>query len=787
MSKTQDIRTPKRPPRIKDGLPPRGELRPARAALAKQLRYRDLGLLGHAIILRAIEYLPNLYNPAAKGALEHIARALEFAFEELGFSIQKGVVRGVTPEIGSGAASSDFFGAGCGIIGTIVAFTDSLAELLVRTIEFGQDADTKWISINEDAYLERLREDEQLRSAWERFFLRGAGLFFNGDEGATALTKRQATTKYQLTSAMEVFVLGHEYGYHISRYAPPNMGSSAPFYHELRADQIALQIGDFLGARCFAGTVTQVRNTWMESGAGAVAVVRAAQVVRCVRKILETGIHDENDRLVGRMSGTDRLYSLEYLAQHRFERLGEPFSVQFRCQRSFLGRLLPGVFNLLKMRFWAAHKAGYRPISIASMRDSILAERKEGDALVEIVTDDVAYPQERTFTSNNSVLKKHISAGNADDGIVIAREYVRHYQEKSVRQFAESVVQTRIGTVEPELITSVTERLRVGRTTVAHHGFQEVLDLYSYMIEQVCLELRLPIRGGIVCGVAWDPAAGPVQRSISERESIILVPESTLMFCHFISKILAFSLSIKVEGKRLAISIDPPEVLGRLRASPKLRRYAAGALAYCATWNRRCLRRIPKLRGNARVLWQQLLMGMELFVIAHEYAHHICQHGLADFASVEGAAGDLMKAQELQADWHGALITAHIGADKRLQFAHNGTAAVIALVGTDMLRRTRSILENGTAEEFESNTHPSLELRLLNLKRLRYDPNEAEAIWSAQQNCRDIMEGIWSLIEPELQQMRAHGFRPISIGTHDAQWLPFSGAKVTEERFRARA
>src|SRR5216684_2202642 len=183
---------------------------------------------------------------------------------------------------------------------------------------------------------------------------------------------------------------------------------------------------------------------------------------------------------------------------------------------------------------------------------------------------------------------------------------------------------------------------------------------------------------------------------------------------------------------------DSRDVLAELRRAglmegrpidPDLRSYAAHCFAFCATWNRRYLRPMRRVHGAARPVWLQLLMATELFVIAHEYAHHIEQHRVGDSVGVDGASSELRKVQELRADQLAALITAHFGAENSNSFAQSGSSAVLALIGTDMVRRTRSVLETGDVEErFVSDTHPPLGDRLQVLDTLRYDPRNADAV-----------------------------------------------------------
>jgi hypothetical protein len=244
------------------------------------------------------------------------------------------------------------------------------------------------------------------------------------------------------------------------------------------------------------------------------------------------------------------------------------------------------------------------------------------------------------------------------------------------------------------------------------------------------------------------------------------------MLCHYICKLLSRSMPTEDRSRpgKVGVTIAADDVLAKIRSTPKLRRYAAGFFAFCATQNGRPLRSLKNASGLARPLWMHLLMATELFIVAHEYAHHIALHKIEN-----GFDESILQVQELEADHLAALISAHIGAELHLQFAHGCQAGIIALIGNDMVRRARSVLTTGREEMFVSETHPPFSSRLLMLETLRYDPREAEGVRAARQNFIDIMEGLWELILPDLQRMHARGIRPVPMKKADKQWLPFWG------------
>jgi hypothetical protein len=767
-------------PRIPCRIRPSREIEEERRFLAEQRKFRTLSLLGQTIKIKAVEFLPGVHNPGAETALDYIATAIEIACDNLSLDIHAGVIPAVTPMVGVEGSSLDFFGAGTGIAGTLATFAHKLSTLLARSISF-EPRGLK-IIIDVERSIRKIKADPHLRGEWERFILHGAGIFFNTEPEEHELTKRHEELKVQLMSAIEVFGLAREYGHHIARNMPnegPEKRRFMNFEPDLLAHEIAWTIGQYLGKRCFAGVFSGSRNTWMESGAGAVALLTGARVIRCTRDIIETGTHNDE----ARPDYIARLRALE--DWNGFD--DDPNKQRFRHQRWLFGRLIPSIFNELKMRFWAGHKAGFRPTPV----DTILAAGKgHGQGLVDILTkgtgDLISSEEALTKYLGSSTEKIRANSlaldtalktmrGETSEPMALAGKYLSHFQDKSVKEFAASIIKGKLGTVDPKVAVSVAERLSIGRIDGTRAGLQDCINVYSLMLEPTCRKLGLPLREGVVCGIAWNPASGAAQMNLSEGASVILIPESVLMLCHFMSKLLAQVLSIRVEGERVAIDCDPESALRNIKSNAKLKRYAAGGLAYCATWNRRSLTPLPPTAGDRRVLWYQLLMATELFVVAHEYAHHICGHGVTGVASVGGVSSDLSKAQELEADYCGALLTAHVGGETRLSFARDGSAAVIALVAVDMLRRARDLLATGAEANFASDTHPSLELRLCNLQRIRYDPREAEAVRGHQENFRIIMEEIWSLTSPLLKDMHAYGVRPLPVGKEESQWLPFGG------------
>jgi hypothetical protein len=228
-----------------------------------------------------------------------------------------------------------------------------------------------------------------------------------------------------------------------------------------------------------------------------------------------------------------------------------------------------------------------------------------------------------------------VARAERSDDLLIAQDYLRQHQNRSVAQLTETVLLSITGgnTVPMEVVASVTARLSFGRTTGPLNEFENLLKVYCYWIEQICEKLKLPLHSGVAAGVVWHPSLQPAQTAVlTTNASIIVIPEWTLMLCHFICKLLSRSMPTEDRSRpgKIGATIAADVVLAKIRSTPKLRRYAAGFFAFCATQNRQPLRSLKNASGLARPLWIQLLMATELFIVAHEYAHHIALHKIED-------------------------------------------------------------------------------------------------------------------------------------------------------------
>ncbi len=373
-----------------------------------------------------------------------------------------------------------------------------------------------------------------------------------------------------------------------------------------------------------------------------------------------------------------------------------------------------------------------------------------------------------------------LTAEIAGDDFAVARDLLEQLQRRSLKGLATWLIGTTEGNWETEAdhVEAMAKQIEASRRD-SDASLGTLVPDYAAMIEQICNSLKLSLRGGVASGVVYQPSDVPAQMPVpGTNASVIVIPEHSMMLCHYVCKALSWAFPVDLEGEQYAVSHKAKRILKKFRRDKRVAAYLARTVAYCATHDVHCLEglRFEPLDGAPKVIATYLLIATEIFVLAHEYGHHIDEHQLGEFADVDGLVGDLPYAQELRADYLAALITAHFGATctPRNPWAASAAAAIIGLGAMDLVFRTRRFLETGLDREYISDTHPPMMVRMIGVERLnrRCDRREREKMRTIRKNTRRVMTGLWDVIKPELQQLWRRGIRSMPLAAKDAQWLP---------------
>lgn len=293
-----------------------------------------------------------------------------------------------------------------------------------------------------------------------------------------------------------------------------------------------------------------------------------------------------------------------------------------------------------------------------------------------------------------------------------------------------------------------------------------ILDPILRDVEDLCREHKIPIRNGVVYGVAPEFELLARQREVMATDvSIIDVTMPFLVFCNCISKALARTLPHEAKPL-IKVSNDPAVVLPNLRASRKLLgewkliilHFAYGELPP------RFISPPPDQVGQqvTRIL---LLRAMEWFALAHEYGHHVMRHGqIMSTAETRSVFDD-----EHEADLFARAASIALGdkAEPPNIYALSGAGGVIVLGLMEMIRRARWVLETGLDSAPAGTSHPPLVDRVNVFGLLDQQlPDELRAIAKDMRECfLKIIEGIWEDVLPVLQQAYKEGVRPDMPGS----------------------
>jgi hypothetical protein len=331
------------------------------------------------------------------------------------------------------------------------------------------------------------------------------------------------------------------------------------------------------------------------------------------------------------------------------------------------------------------------------------------------------------------------------------------------------------GAEEADAPTAVDEYLKILQGTTQGGPFDDlnvsfILEGVVHRVEAVCLRGGVPVREGVAYGVQPKMGLEASQLAVmGTSASIITVSQGFPPFCNLISKAVALSMV----PKGGSMGWDSIEVLTRLRQTPKLQIFWTQIFSSYALdgWPPTDIE-MPLLDPLQQWVRLQVLQAMELFAVAHEYGHHVLKHG-------ESQATNETRdhfSDEHEADVFGRLICLNEGLESTPPnlFTASGAGAVLMLGGIELVRRTKAVLETGVAKPSPRRSHPPLDERLAMIAGGDQHANETDrAVFEDMRQCaRQLLESVWSVVEPVVTGMHQNGFRPQALKQDVGGWLP---------------
>jgi hypothetical protein len=303
---------------------------------------------------------------------------------------------------------------------------------------------------------------------------------------------------------------------------------------------------------------------------------------------------------------------------------------------------------------------------------------------------------------------------------------------------------------------------------------RQILERIIGEIEEACLGHRIPIRSGVVYGVAPELGLRISQSTVLETQaSIIDVSIPFITFCNLVTKTLARSLPQYPAGPQVKVSNDPSEVRDRLQRTPDLVTEWVRIFSSYAElgWPPLGIHFITDTATQA--VRYMLIRAVELFAIAHEYGHHVMMHGVGADSSEETTDPFV---EEHQADIFARSASIAIGSHETEPnfYAMSGTGGVIILGALELVRRAKSVLETGNDQAPPRERHPPLADRIAHIALLdqHLEPQQREAAADMRRCFLEIIEVIWEAVRPHLVELHSRGIRPIAGAPDPGGWLP---------------
>jgi hypothetical protein len=291
-----------------------------------------------------------------------------------------------------------------------------------------------------------------------------------------------------------------------------------------------------------------------------------------------------------------------------------------------------------------------------------------------------------------------------------------------------------------------------------------IVHMLSQQIESACQELGIPLHSGVAYGSTAELEVSVKKYGVHfTQASVVTLSTGFITFCSSISRMFALSLPHERAGDRLQVSFAPELVLAKIQSDSDLREYWEKVFGDYAIGS-------GPLSGNHRLVpfpasytRGQLLFAMERFSLAHEYGHHIGQHGRKQEASAEGDATGLKN--EFEADLFALSVDRYIGVRETRPnvFSASGAAGAVLLKCHDCIRRVRQILLTGDDAIQSDGVHPETSDRIEAFGTLDHElpDHQRNDLKKMRNDFVTVVDEVYRLLRPIYRKMHGRGVRPL--------------------------
>lgn len=299
------------------------------------------------------------------------------------------------------------------------------------------------------------------------------------------------------------------------------------------------------------------------------------------------------------------------------------------------------------------------------------------------------------------------------------------------------------------------------------------------LVEAAATSLGYDLHGGVSAGILNSHDLEAMQQPVfMTAASVILITEKLGLLRVWLSKLLAKTIPFERLEEGFRPESDISLTAKRLASDPELQAHWNWFFYLHALFPHEQVRH-PILMSESKeenTFWGDLSEAMDLFVLSHEYGHHLARHSVGGELSVEGEDVLTSHAKELEADRIAAQLCAMAGASLKGSanyFAVSNTGAVCILYVLELIRRARGILETGFDSGIDMRpTHPPSKYRIEMVRRTvgQLFGESSAGLLAMQDLFVDVLSLIWTHVSGQLVQRHEAGDRPDANGSHD--WLP---------------
>jgi hypothetical protein len=274
-------------------------------------------------------------------------------------------------------------------------------------------------------------------------------------------------------------------------------------------------------------------------------------------------------------------------------------------------------------------------------------------------------------------------------------------------------------------------------------------------VEEACDKIEGLNARNVITGI--EPRLGVFASRmgvILTNASIVTVGSQIFRFCNVVSKALAQTVLIDPQGwdnlddtnalrKKVCVRSDVIAYWFQIIASFSM----LGTSIFVP------LKVPPPAQANLR---SEILDALEIFAIAHEYAHHILKHGRLQSASSDTGKNDAARHEEFEADTLAIAISQLVTGNQLNEnvLMLSGVGMVVFLHTLHMLDEARHLLGLRDGEVASHGSHPSAEDRLSYVDQQEWLwPHFDAQFRHFRRAYGNIMRIVWDELEPLFRQI----------------------------------